>query len=189
MTTTEAQLSFREATQADIPELVTLIQSAYRGESSRAGWTTEADLLDGQRASAQTVSDYLTGPDSMMLVAIASTAAAESIVGCCQLENRDDAGYFGAFAVRPTGQGAGIGGALLARAEQEVVDRWTVAAMEMTVIAQRTDLIDWYLRRGYAPTGERRPFPYGNEEFGLPRRDDLEFVVLAKRLAALGRSS
>src|SRR4051794_13241714 len=40
---------FREAGPADLGAIVALVESAYRGESSRAGWTTEADLLDGQR--------------------------------------------------------------------------------------------------------------------------------------------
>ena len=53
----------------------------------------------------------------------------------------------------------------------------------MTVIAQRAELIAWYERRGYARTGEARPFPYGDPRFGEPRRDDLSFLVLEKPLA------
>lgn len=179
----EAPLDVRVATLADIPTLVALIQSAYRGEASRAGWTTEADLLDGQRASVEMVQGYLADPGSLMLVAT-TLVGDDDIVGCCHLESRGGTGYFGAFAVRPTGQSRGVGGTLLAAAEREVVARWGATEMEMTVIAQRRDLIAWYRRRGYTPTGEKRPFPYGNEEFGVPRRDDLEFVVLAKRLGA-----
>jgi GNAT superfamily N-acetyltransferase len=86
------------------------------------------------------------------------------------------------FAVVPTRQGAGIGAQLLAEAERKAVAVWQALVMEMTVIAQRSELIEWYERKGYQRTGETRPFPHGDERFGVPRRDDLEFVVLAKSL-------
>jgi ribosomal protein S18 acetylase RimI-like enzyme len=80
-------------------------------------------------------------------------------------------------------QGNGVGRALLAAAESYARDDLCADAMELTVIGQRLDLIAWYERRGYRPTGEARPFPYGDERFGIPRRDDLHFVVMGKRLA------
>ena len=86
------------------------------------------------------------------------------------------------FAVVPTKQGGGVGRAVLAEAERLAVERWSATAMEMTVISRRTDLIAWYERRGYRLTGETRPFPHGDERFGLPRRADLEFAVLTKAL-------
>ena len=86
------------------------------------------------------------------------------------------------FAVRPTLQGAGIGGRLLLEAERIAREEWHAARARMTVIGQRDDLIAWYERRGYARTGARNPFPYDNLRFGIPKRDDLYFVVLEKTL-------
>jgi GNAT superfamily N-acetyltransferase len=105
-------------------------------------------------------------------------------MACCQLERRDEGvAYFGMFAVRPSQQGAGVGRAVLAEAERRAREDWQAHAMEMTVIAQRRDLIAWYVRRGYAETEQTRPFPHRDPKFGLPRQDDLYFVVLRKRFA------
>jgi len=87
------------------------------------------------------------------------------------------------FAVRPTLQGGGLGKAVLAEAERLVVERWGVSEMHMTVISVREELIEWYERRGYRRTGKMSPFPYGDERFGLPKRDGLEFELLVKVLA------
>jgi ribosomal protein S18 acetylase RimI-like enzyme len=172
-------LSFRVANAADVEPVVALVESAYRGESSKAGWTTEADLLDGHRTDANAVRDIIEAADGRVVLAIDGQA----VVGCCQLERRRGAvAYFGMFAVSPTLQGVGAGKRLLAEAERQAKADWGCARMEMTVIAQREDLIAWYLRRGYREVGERRPFPYGDERFGLPRRPDLEFTVLSKDL-------
>jgi ribosomal protein S18 acetylase RimI-like enzyme len=175
-------LSFRGATVADVPEIVRLVESAYRGEASRVGWTTEADLLDGQRTDAPAVAEMLQAADGAVLVAVSDGG---EMVGCCRLEQRPGAeAYFGMFAVQPALQGAGVGGQLLAEAERVARDDWAATAMVMTVIAQRADLIAWYERRGYRQTGESQPFPYGDERYGIPRRPDLVFSVLTKPLAA-----
>jgi ribosomal protein S18 acetylase RimI-like enzyme len=86
------------------------------------------------------------------------------------------------FAVVPTLQGSGTGNALLAECERIARDEWQLAQMHMTVIWSRSELIAWYERRGYRNTRERKPFPYGDERFGLPRRDDLYFEILVKPL-------
>ena len=177
-----ARLTFRVATVADVPALLALVTSAYRGEASRAGWTTEADLLDGPRTDAAEITTIVTAPDGLVLVAEEPGPAGPRIVACCQLERHGDAGYFGMFAVRPTLQTGGFGSALLAEAERHTRQVWGGRRLEMYVIAQRAELIAWYARRGYAPTGQTRPFPYGDERFGLPRRPDLAFTVLAKPL-------
>ena len=197
---------FRPATSADVPAVVELVQSAYRGESSRAGWTTEADLLDGVRTDAATLDGVLADPRSQLLLLTAPPAArtsrpaaqsesdakapseggaeaeGEDLLACCHI--RDDGGraYFGLFAVRPGRQGGGIGRALLTEAQRRAVQRWGAQEMWMTVIAQRQDLIAWYERLGFGLTGETRPFPYGDERFGRPKRADLEFAVLTKPL-------
>lgn len=176
-----ASVTFRDATVDDVAALVALVESAYRGEASRAGWTTEADLLEGQRTDPDAVQAIITSDASRMLLSIAPDG---NLLACCQLERRDgDVCYFGMFAVSPVLQGGGIGNRLLAEAERIAVDEWHANAMEMTVITQRRDLIAWYERRGYVATGQRRPFPHGDERFGLPRRDDLAFEVLAKPLS------
>jgi GNAT superfamily N-acetyltransferase len=173
------QPTVRTADLADAPALADLVHRAYRGDSSRAGWTTEADLLEGQRIGLSDVEAKISAPDAEVLI-----AGDELILGCCEIEQRPGrVAYFGMFAVQPQLQGGGIGGLLLEHAESRVRELWGATTMEMTVIAQRTDLIAWYERRGYARTAETRPFPYGDEAFGLPLRDDLVFVVLAKPLS------
>lgn len=169
---------FRTAACSDIPALVALIESAYRGDSSRTGWTTEADLLEGQRTDPEGVAAVIDGPDSRLL----AVEADGELIACCQLENRAGHAYFGMFAVRPALQGGGLGRQILAEAERVARDEWGAGEMHMTVISAREDLIAWYVRRGYARTGETSPFPYGDERFGRPTRDSLEFELLVKKL-------
>jgi N-acetylglutamate synthase-like GNAT family acetyltransferase len=167
-------MAFRTAVAADIDAIVELVESAYRGESSRRGWTTEADLLDGQRTDRLEVQALLSRDGSEVIVAEASG----HITGCCHLERRSPhQAWFGLFSVRPDLQGGGLGHALLSEARKRAAG-WGCDLIRMTVIRQRTDLIAWYARRGFLPTGETAPFPYGDERYGRPRRDDLEFLVL-----------
>jgi GNAT superfamily N-acetyltransferase len=179
----DGHLTFRRADSGDIAEVVALVESAYRGTASREGWTTEADLLDGQRTDPEGVRTAIEQPESLVLLATATATATDGIVGCCHLLRDGPAGaYFGMFAVRPTLQAGGIGSAVLAEAERFARAEWGARSMRMTVIRQREDLLSWYERRGYVPTGETEPFPYGDARFGIPRRDDLEFLVLRKPL-------
>lgn len=170
---------FRTATAEDVPWIVRLVESAYRGDSSRTGWTTEADLLDGRRTDEQDVRAVVDAADSRMIVAEADGEP----IACCQLQHRGTHAYFGMFAVRPAAQGTGLGKLVLAEAERVARDELDLRDMRMMVLRQRSDLIAWYERRGYARTGQTQPFPYGDERFGMPRRDDLEFVVLTKELS------
>lgn len=179
MAAAEGDLRFRVAVRADVPVIVALVESAYRGDSSRAGWTTEADLLDGRRTDPEQIEALLTASGDVLLVALRD----ERIVACCQLQKRGTRAYFGLFAVSPTTQGGGIGKQVIAYAERYAATEWSCLHMEMIVIRQRADLIAFYERRGYRDTGVRSPFPYGDERFGIPQRDDLEFTLLEKDLA------
>jgi ribosomal protein S18 acetylase RimI-like enzyme len=169
----------RTAEVADTDAVTALVQRAYRGDSSRVGWTTEADLLDGQRTDPAEVAAKVASETGEVLVAVDGQGV---IVACCELEPRSDGAYFGMFAVEPALQSAGIGRLMLEAAEARARERWSATSVQMTVIAQRTELIEWYERRGYRRTGEQQPFPYGDASKGLPRREDLAFVVLRKEM-------
>ncbi|MCX5588468.1 GNAT family N-acetyltransferase [Streptomyces erythrochromogenes] len=173
-----AALSFRSAVEADVPELVVLVESAYRGDASRAGWTTEADYLDGQRTDPDGVRAVIDSEDGVLLVVERSG----ELVACCHIEHRGDHAYFGMFAVRPGLQGGGLGKEILAEAERRARETWGAREMRMTVVNVREELIAYYVRRGYRRTGELSPFPYGDERFGIPLRDDLAFELLVKPL-------
>src|SRR5262245_45756343 len=126
-------LEFRVAGPDDVAAVVGLVESAYRGDSSRAGWTTEADILQGQRTDAEAVATLVADPASAVLLA---TRGGE-LVACCHIERHDDYAYFGMFAVSPDGQGRGVGGAVMTEAERIVRDQWDAAEMHMTVISVR----------------------------------------------------
>ena len=171
-------LTFRAAEPADADAVVALVESAYRGEGSRAGWTTEADLLDGRRTGSDDVLASIARPRSQVLLAERESR----LLACAHVAVEDDAGYFGMFSVVPGLQRAGIGRQVLAEAERIVRQDYGQAVMRMTVIDVREELIAYYERRGYRRTGIKKPFPYGDARFGLPKRDDLRFEVLEKAL-------
>lgn len=171
-------LAFRHATHADIPLLVELVTSAYRGDASRAGWTTEADLLDGLRIDAERIAADIDRPQSIVLLGEADG----DVVACAHVAVEDGGGYFGMFSVRPSLQGHGVGKLMLDEAERIARDELGQCAMRMTVIDVRDELIDYYARRGYRRTGVHKPFPYGDERYGIPRRPDLRFEILEKAL-------
>lgn len=170
-------LALRQAGPDDADALVRLINSVYRGDSSRLGWTTEADLLDGQRTDAREVGDLIAAAGSTFLV----TDDDQGLLACAHLARDGARAWLGMFAVRPGHQGQGLGRRFLEAAEQWVRARWGVSALRMSVISVRRELIDYYGRRGYRPTGETLPFPT-DPRFGIPKVDHLEFIVLEKPL-------
>jgi len=172
-------LLIRDATEADIPALHALVESAYRGEASRAGWTTEADLLDGQRTDPDDLASVLADPAQGMLTAWRG----EALVGCILIADRGEGGgYFGMLSVSPMLQGGGVGRRLVEAAHAALGERFGARRVRISVFPQRRTLIAWYERLGYAKTGETLPFPYGDPRFGLPKRDDLQFVVMERAL-------
>jgi len=166
-----------KATVADAAKLVDLLNSAYRGESSKQGWTTEAHLIAGNvRTNEQSVIDVINQPGSVVLKC---TDEQNHIIGTVNLQKQDHKLYLGMFSVSPASQGGGIGKKLLVAAEDHAreVD---CSMIYMTVISVRTELIDWYKRNGYVDTGERKPFT----EDGLTGKhlQKLEFAVLEKMI-------
>lgn len=173
------EITIRNATPADIPALHALIESAYRGEASRAGWTTEVDLLDGQRTDPEELADILADPKQALLIA----SRGDERVGCVLIADRGEGtGYFGMLSISPTLQGGGLGRRLVEAAHAALADRFGARRVRISVFPQRETLIAWYERLGYRLTGATLPFPYGNPRFGLPKRDDLYFVVMERAL-------
>lgn len=176
-------LRLRLAGPADIAPVVDLVESAYRGDASRVGWTSEADLLDGRRTDADAVGLLVSEPGGMVVLAERAERAGE-LVGCYHLRLEPGASaYFGMFAVRPDAQGRGIGARLLDDAERRALEVLGASRLRMTVLAPRGELIAFYGRRGFTATGETEPFPDAGGRVGVPRVFGLRFVVLAKSLA------
>lgn len=149
-------LSFRPATDADAPRLETLVNSAYRGDASRAGWTTEADLVTGARIDAAELQRLMAEEGSMILLCVQDG----EMVGSVHLKRLDArTAYLGLFVVKPTLQGGGLGKRFLAEAEATVCRAWGSSRMVMSVITVRPELVAYYERRGYRRTGELKPFP------------------------------
>lgn len=172
-------VSIRRATNSDIPVLRALVESAYRGDSARGGWTHEADLLDGQRTDIAMLAGVIEDPDQCILLA----EDAGTMVGCVQVSRKSaDTSYLGLLTVDPSRQAGGLGRVLISAAEEFAKKEFAARRMEMTVIRQRDELIEYYQRRGYATTGEERPFPMEDPRFGLPKTRSLAFVVMARKL-------
>jgi len=166
------------ATDGDLEDVAALVNSAYRGESSRRGWTTEADYLDGQRTDVKALrEDLFASPGAVMLL----YRDAGALHGCVWLEPKQEGvWYLGMLTVRPDLQDRHLGRQILLAAEAFARGRGA-RRMYMHVVSIRDTLIAWYGRCGYVPTGETHPFPTGTR-FGIAKRDDLEFVVLEKPL-------
>ncbi len=165
----------RIATLQDVSAITLLLNSAYRGDSSRQGWTTEAHLIAGEvRANEQMLTEILLLPGSLMLV---MENEHDEIIGCMNLQHHGDKLYLGMLSIAPELQGKG-GGKKLLKAADEYAQYQKMEAIYMTVISLRTELIDWYKRHGYADTGERKPFP--EDSMTGKHMRELEFMVLEK---------
>ncbi|CAM3506302.1 GNAT family N-acetyltransferase [Flavobacterium chungbukense] len=160
----------------DIPALTTLINSAYRGETSKKGWTTEAHLLEGKRTNEQEITEIFLDPKNTIL----KFTENDKIIGSVLLVEKGPQLYLGMLTVSPELQNSGIGKKLLAEAENHA-KTLGLSSIIMTVISVREELIAWYKRHGYADTGGREAFP--ESEIHVTVSDEpLEFRYMEKLL-------
>lgn len=169
-------MAIARATFTDITELNILVNSAYRGDFSKKGWTTEADLLDGVRTDKEMLASLLAKENSTILL----YKKKDTLVGCVNLQLHNDKLYLGMLTVNPLQQGAGVGKLLLSAAE-DYAREINCPSIYMTVISKRKELVDWYKRHGYKDTGERKPLLTDNPKFGIPATP-LEFIVMQKEI-------
>ena len=170
-----SSLTFRFAGAEDAPAIAALIESAYRGDESHRGWTTEADLIEGNRTNVAEIEAHIADANARFLMAFEGA----TLIGCALIRNDKGTGYFGMFAVSPTLQGGGHGKEILSHAEQTIRDLWSCPTVAMTVISIRKELVAYYERRGYVRT-TTKPFPFDREPGA--KRQDFHFVVLTKSL-------
>jgi ribosomal protein S18 acetylase RimI-like enzyme len=169
-------MNITKANVGDVPQLVKLINSAYRGDDSKKGWTTEADLLGGIRTDANSLKKLMNKPDAVILKFCNDD---DTLLGCVYLEKKNQRMYLGMLTVSPLEQAKGIGKKLLLAAEKYAVEQ-NSRIIEMTVISVRDELIKWYQKHGYYITGETKPFP-SDPGFGIPKQP-LEFIVMQKQV-------
>lgn len=165
-----------KSTLQDIPSLTTLINSAYRGETSKKGWTTEAHLLAGKRTTEEELEQIILDPKNTFL----KYSENDKIIGSVLLVEKGDQLYVGMLTVSPELQNSGIGKKMLAEAEIHA-KTLGLSTLSMTVVSVRSELIAWYKRHGYVETGEREPFPSSDIHINISDKP-LEFIFLEKRL-------
>ena len=176
-------ITFSTAQKSQSHEITNLVNSAYRGDSSKKGWTTEADILGGQRTDPQGIEEMIAQPGALLELARSNLG---ELLGCVFLKIEPALGavqscYLGMLTVLPTDQGRGLGKTILEHAEHVAVAH-SCTQIRMTVITVREELIQYYLRRGYFRTGFRSPFPHHDPRFGEPKVENLEFEELVKIL-------
>jgi ribosomal protein S18 acetylase RimI-like enzyme len=168
------------AVEADYPAIIELANLAYRGTGPSASWNIE-DFIEGQRLNESLLREDLAAKPEAHLLTYRDVPD-EPLLGTVWLEpGKDGVWYLGLLTIHPELQKRKLGRTLLAAAEDFAKQRGA-QRIQMTVVNVRDILITWYERRGYSLTGETRPFPYGDDRFGKPTRDDLHFVVLQKDL-------
>lgn len=170
---TEQPLEFRVARHPDVAAIASLVNRAYRPEPGVAGWTHEAHLVGGMRTNASQVEGLMTAPGSVLLVGVRD----DRIVGCVQVEVKAPSSYIGMLAVDPALQATGLGTRLLEFAEHYASEVQSAGEFVITVVSHRTELVAFYLRRGYQFTGRTHDFP---SYAGVPKQPGLELVELSK---------
>ena len=168
-------LSFVRARAEDASRIAALVNRAYRGDSGRIGWTSEADLFDGPRTDENEVRDFISSDDSMILLCIQG----DEFVGSVLLTSFGSAAYLGMLVTEPLVQGAGIGSRLMLAAEAVARETWAATTISITVVRCRHELVAFYQRRGYRPTGQLKPLPLHG--LSVPRIDNLQLQVMEKK--------
>ncbi len=168
----------RRATDAELPEVVDLVNKAFRGSE---GWAVEFRVVEGPRITLEGLrADIAAKPDALQLVWRDEVDG--GLVGSVWMEPLGEGvWYLGLLCVSPQAQTKQLGRALLA-ASEEAAKKHGATRMRISVMNVRDTLMQWYERRGYVQTGEMKPFPYGDESVGKPMRDDLSFFILEKEL-------
>ena len=166
---------FRVAGVAEAAAIASLVNRAYRPAPDEAGWTHEAHLVGGMRTDASQVSGLMTEPGSVLLVGL----RLDRLAACVQVEAHTQGSYIGMLAVDPAMQAKGLGTRMLQFAERYAAEFQRATRLVMTVVSHRTELVSFYLRRGYELTGRTHPFP---SYAGVPKQSSLELVELAKQI-------
>ena len=168
-------LSFREADIADIPQIVALVNISYRSKELK-GWTSEADLVEGNRTDHQQVRQLLLDNSKVLVM-----FKAEELIGCVHVHKKNATCYIGMLTTHPAVQNRGLGKTILELTEQYSIKNYAVSIFEMSVLSIRKDLIGFYIRRGYKLTGESEPYPV-NAHVGIPLVADVQLLHLRKEL-------
>ena len=169
------------AAEADFPAIIELVNLAYRGQGAVASWNIETGIIAGTRLTDTLLREDLAAKSHAHLL-VHRDPESRAVIGTVWLEPASkDAWHLGLFTVSPALQKQHLGRALLGAAE-EFAKSHGARSMRMHVLSVRDTLIAWYERRGYARTGETEPYPYGDNRFGTPLRDDLSFVILQRQL-------
>lgn len=164
------------STAEDANELSRLVNAAYRGDTGRQGWTTEADLIEGTRTDASLLAEIIQTSGSMILKYVENGV----ILGCVELRQENNALYLGMLTVMPLQQGKGIG-KLLMKASEDEARQQKCATIFMNVLSDRKELIEWYERHGYHDSGKRKPFAFTDPRFGQPKKP-LVFIIMEKKI-------
>ncbi len=173
-----SRLAFPLASEEQAGGITALINSVYRGENAKKGWTTEADILGGIRITEGRIRDAIAKDDSVIMLA----ADDKKIVGCVHLEKEEHSCWLGMLSVDVNYQTFGLGKILIGKSEKFAKEKFGCDEMKMKVIGVRSELLEYYFRRGYSLTGEREDFTAAKDAFGDPKTDNLYFEVLSKKL-------
>lgn len=168
--------TFRTASESDAEAISQLVNKAYRPESGASGWTHESNLVSGSRTSLAQVVEIMSKPDSVILVGLKDS----QIVACVHVEKDGNNSHIGMLAVNPMLQGAGAGKQILEHAERFASASFGSEKFIMVVVSSRSELISFYLRRGYQKTGTIMDYPL-SAGAGIPRHDGLKIEVMEKR--------
>lgn len=167
-------LLIRRAGHSDVDEIVDLVNSAYRPTLGSKGWTHEAALINGERTNNYQLEEAING--SVILLGIQD----KKIVACVQVEKKGHEAYLSMLAVEPELQDAGLGKTMLAEAEAYAHTSLRTDRLALVVVSTRSELIEFYMRRGYTYSGERLPYPV-QCGVGRPKDEKLDLTILRKQ--------